>query len=133
MSLFTEFFYIVVDSRFDNLYSNFSALNFVNSGFFVFEVFVNGKEIAATCKNNRITSNDITLQAGVHRVVYEVFDTNGNVKKYCNNQICPLFVDDILMVMSDLPNGKVLATCYLVEQDDLYTLNHIRINIVLMN
>ncbi len=45
------------------------------------------------------------------------------VKKYSDSQIEPLFVDDILMVMSDLPNGKALAKCFLVEEDDKYTLN----------
>lgn len=49
--------------------------------------------------------------------------TDGEVKKYSDNQICPLFVDDILMVMSDLPNGKALAKCYIVEENDKYTLN----------
>ncbi len=49
--------------------------------------------------------------------------TNGKVKKYSNNQICPLFIDDILMVMSDLPNGKALAKCFLVDKDDTFTLN----------
>lgn len=49
--------------------------------------------------------------------------TNGQVQKHCNSQIEPLYKDDILMVMSDLPNGRALAKCYLVEQNDLYTLN----------
>ena len=34
-----------------------------------------------------------------------------------------MFVDDILMVMSDLPNGRALAKCFLVAEDDKYTLN----------
>lgn len=45
------------------------------------------------------------------------------MKKFSNKQICPLFTNDILMVMSDLPNGRALAKCYLVEADDRYTLN----------
>ena len=49
--------------------------------------------------------------------------SNGSVIKFCNQQISPLYVDDILMVMSDVPNGKALAKCYLVERDNLYTLN----------
>lgn len=49
--------------------------------------------------------------------------TNGRVKKYSNEQISPLFVADILMVMSDLPNGKALARCFIVDEDDKYTLN----------
>ena len=61
---------------------------------------------------------------GQYIVVNSKFiSTNGVVKKYCNSQICPLYIDDILMVMSDLPNGKALAKCYLVEKDNLYTLN----------
>ena len=35
----------------------------------------------------------------------------------------PLYKNDILMVMSDLPNGRALAKCYLVEENDKYTLN----------
>ena len=49
--------------------------------------------------------------------------TDGQVKKYADKQICPLYVNDILMVMSDLPNGRALAKCYLVDEDDKYTLN----------
>ncbi|WP_204628110.1 restriction endonuclease subunit S [Haemophilus haemolyticus] len=49
--------------------------------------------------------------------------TNGTVKKYCNEQIVPLFKDDILIVMSDLPNGKALAKTFFVKKDNKYTLN----------
>ena len=30
---------------------------------------------------------------------------------------------DIVIVMSDLPNGRALAKCFLVDKDDTYTLN----------
>ena len=49
--------------------------------------------------------------------------TRGAVRKYSSEQLCPLFKNDILMVMSDLPHGKALAKCFLVDQDDQYTLN----------
>ena len=49
--------------------------------------------------------------------------TDSAVKKYSNEQISPLYKDDIVMVMSDLPNGKALAKCYLVKENDKYTLN----------
>ncbi|QBK77383.1 restriction endonuclease subunit S [Myroides odoratimimus] len=49
--------------------------------------------------------------------------TDGFVSKYTNELISPLFKNDIVMVMSDLPNGKALAKCLLIEQDNLYTLN----------
>ncbi len=49
--------------------------------------------------------------------------TEGKIAKYSNEQICPLYLDDILIVMSDLPNGRALAKTYLVEADNKYTLN----------
>lgn len=49
--------------------------------------------------------------------------TEGRVRKFCNSQISPLSKGDIVMVMSDVPNGKALAKCYLIEKDNLYTLN----------
>lgn len=61
---------------------------------------------------------------GKYIVVNSKFiSTSGDVKKYSNDQICPLFKDDILVVMSDLPNGRALAKCYLTESDNKYTLN----------
>jgi type I restriction enzyme S subunit len=38
-------------------------------------------------------------------------------------QLFPLYVDDIVMVMSDIPNGKALAKCLLIDKNDKYTLN----------
>jgi type I restriction enzyme S subunit len=49
--------------------------------------------------------------------------TDGTVRKYATANFCPASTDDVLMVMSDLPNGRALAKAYLVEQDDLYAVN----------
>ena len=49
--------------------------------------------------------------------------TSGKIAKYTNDQICPLYNEDILIVMSDLPNGKALAKTFLVEEDNKYSLN----------
>lgn len=49
--------------------------------------------------------------------------TGGKVVKYTNQQICPLIVDDVLIVMSDLPNGKALAKTFLIDENEKYTLN----------
>lgn len=74
-------------------------------------------------RNGKGHEKDI-VENGKYIVVNSKFiSTNGEVKKYSNQQICPLFVDDILMVMSDLPNGRALAKCYLVTEDNKYTLN----------
>jgi type I restriction enzyme S subunit len=48
---------------------------------------------------------------------------DGLVAKFSHNQICPLFKDDILLVMSDLPNGKALSKTFFVDEDERYTLN----------
>lgn len=49
--------------------------------------------------------------------------TDSKVAKYSNKQISPLFIDDVLIVMSDLPNGRALAKTFLVDKNDRYTLN----------
>ncbi|MDD7985077.1 restriction endonuclease subunit S [Lentisphaera marina] len=49
--------------------------------------------------------------------------TQGNVYKKTAHQIFPLVKEDICFVMSDVPNGKALAKCFIVDQDDLYSLN----------
>ena len=64
------------------------------------------------------------LENGKYHVVNSKFiSTNGEVRKYCNSQIFPLLKNDIVMVMSDVPNGKALAKCYIIEDNDIYTLN----------
>ena len=49
--------------------------------------------------------------------------TDGKVRKYSSANFCSAKRNDVLMVMSDLPNGRALAKAYLVEQDDLYAVN----------
>jgi type I restriction enzyme S subunit len=49
--------------------------------------------------------------------------TDGKVRKYSSTNFCPAKRNDILMVMSDLPNGRALAKAFLVEHDDLYAVN----------
>ncbi len=43
--------------------------------------------------------------------------------KRTNEQMFPLYKGDIVMVMSDVPNGKALAKCFIVDKDDTYSLN----------
>jgi type I restriction enzyme S subunit len=49
--------------------------------------------------------------------------TDGEIRKYSTANFCPAKKGDVLLVMSDLPNGRALAKAYLVEQDDLYAVN----------
>jgi len=40
-----------------------------------------------------------------------------------NELLFPLYINDIAMVMSDVPNGRALAKCVLINEDGKYTLN----------
>lgn len=49
--------------------------------------------------------------------------SNGLKFKRSSKQLSSLKVGDVAMVLSDVPNGKALAKCFLVDKDDTYTLN----------
>ncbi len=74
-------------------------------------------------KNGKGHEKDIVADGRFIVVNSKFVSTQGEVKKYSNRQICPVYIDDILMVMSDLPNGKALAKCFLVNENEKYTLN----------
>lgn len=62
--------------------------------------------------------------AGPYVVVNSKFiSTEGSVRKYSSENFCPAKRGDVLMVMSDLPNGRALAKCYLVKEDKKYAVN----------
>ncbi len=65
-----------------------------------------------------------TSENGKYIIVNSKFiSQNGKVKKYSDNQISPLKKDDITIVMSDIPNGKAISKCFLIDQNNKYTLN----------
>jgi type I restriction enzyme S subunit len=49
--------------------------------------------------------------------------TEGSVVKFSNSNYCPAKKNDLLMVLSDLPNGKALAKCFFVEENNKYAVN----------
>lgn len=49
--------------------------------------------------------------------------SNGKVFKKSKSQLLPLLKNDIVMVMSDVPNGKTIAKCFKIEENNKYTLN----------
>lgn len=63
-------------------------------------------------------------EVGPYVVVNSKFiSTEGSVRKYSSENFCPAKRGDVLMVMSDLPNGRALAKCYLVKEDKTYAVN----------
>lgn len=49
--------------------------------------------------------------------------SDGKVQKFSDKNFQPAKAGDILMVMSDLPNGKALAKTFMVPQADKYAVN----------
>lgn len=74
-------------------------------------------------RNGKAHENDIS-EKGKYVVVNSKFvSTDGQVRKYSDDQIEPLYKNDIAFVLSDVPNGRAIAKTFLVEKDDKYTLN----------
>jgi type I restriction enzyme S subunit len=77
----------------------------------------------AQYENGKAHENDIA-DTGRYIVVNSKFiATEGAVRKFSNVGFCVAGAGDILMVLSDVPNGRAIAKCYFVESDDLYTVN----------
>lgn len=61
---------------------------------------------------------------GEYIVVNSKFiSTNGLVRKFSTQNLSPLKKGDITMVMSDIPNGRAIAKCFIIDEDNRYTLN----------
>lgn len=79
---------------------------------------------------NGIAHEKIINPLGNYVVVNSKFvSSEGNVEKNCMELINPAKKNDILMVMSDVPNGKAIAKCFLVDSDRKYSVNQ-RISIL---
>jgi type I restriction enzyme, S subunit len=79
--------------------------------------------LVATYTNGKAHERYIS-DLGKYIVVNSKFiSTNGEVKKYSDRRLSPTSKGEILMVMSDIPNGRAIARCFFVDRDDLYTVN----------
>lgn len=77
----------------------------------------------ADYENGKAHEQDID-DSGEFVVVNSKFiSSDGEVKKFTNTPFCLANKGDILMVLSDVPNGKAIAKCFLVEEDNQYTVN----------
>lgn len=74
-------------------------------------------------ENGVAHENDIDLEGDFIIVNSKFISSNGQVKKRTNTPRCLAQKDDVLMVLSDLPNGRALAKCFYVNENDLYTVN----------
>lgn len=61
---------------------------------------------------------------GKYIVVNSKFiSSEGEVIKFSDDCFCPTEAENILMVMSDVPNGKAIAKCFFVDKNNCYTVN----------
>jgi type I restriction enzyme S subunit len=75
--------------------------------------FINGK----AHEKNIVDSGQFAL------VNSKFISTEGLVKKYTDVALCPAKKNDVLIVMSDVPNGRAIAKCFFVTTDNQYTVN----------
>ncbi|MCB1179223.1 MAG: restriction endonuclease subunit S [Leptospiraceae bacterium] len=77
----------------------------------------------AEYENGKAHEQDI-VESGQYIVVNSKFiSSDTKVKKFTNTPFCTAQKNDILMVLSDVPNGKAIAKCFIVNENDLYTVN----------
>ncbi len=76
-----------------------------------------------TFKNGAAHEDCIDEYGNFVLVNSKFISTEGKVRKGTNECRQATIKNDVLMVMSDVPNGKAIAKCFLVDQDKLYTVN----------
>ncbi|PAL05257.1 restriction endonuclease subunit S [Peribacillus simplex] len=77
----------------------------------------------AKYRNGKAHEKNISYN-GKYIVINSKFvSTNGKVKKFSNEQIEPMYKNEIAFVLSDVPNGRAIAKTFLVKTNDMYSLN----------
>lgn len=77
----------------------------------------------ADYENGKAHEKEIS-EIGKYKVVNSKFiSTNGEVVKFTNSANLKANIGDVLMVLSDIPNGKAIAKCFYVDKEDTYTVN----------
>ncbi|OYQ38544.1 restriction endonuclease subunit S [Flavobacterium aurantiibacter] len=77
----------------------------------------------ADYENGKAHEQDIADDGKFIVVNSKFISQDGEVKKFTNTAFLPATKGDVLMVLSDIPNGKAIAKCFLVEEDNRYTVN----------
>tara|TARA_R110002072_G_scaffold62355_2_gene156200 strand:+ start:3375 stop:4619 length:1245 start_codon:yes stop_codon:yes gene_type:complete len=77
----------------------------------------------ADYENGKAHEKEIS-ETGKYKVVNSKFiSTDGRVVKFTDSANLKANIGDILMVLSDIPNGKAIAKCFYVDKEDTYTVN----------
>lgn len=74
-------------------------------------------------ENGRVHENEIDDEGDFIVVNSKFISTDGEVVKRTNTPYCLADKEDILMVLSDVPNGRAIAKCFFIDQSGVYTVN----------
>lgn len=80
-------------------------------------------EEMADYENGKAHEKNIDENGNYIVVNSKFISSEGETVKYSNTAFCPASEGDILMVLSDIPNGKAIAKCFYVDEDDKYSVN----------
>ncbi len=73
--------------------------------------------------NGKAHENEISESGNFIVANSKFISSNGEVRKFTNNGLCLADQGDILMVLSDVPNGKAIAKCFYVDKNNTYSVN----------
>lgn len=73
--------------------------------------------------NGKAHEKDISEDGKYILVNSKFISTEGRNYKRSHEAFCPARSHDVLMVMSDVPNGRAIAKCFYVLEDGKYTVN----------
>ncbi|ABW66059.1 restriction endonuclease subunit S [Desulfosudis oleivorans] len=73
--------------------------------------------------NGKAHEQSITDSGNFVVVNSKFISTEGIIRKFAQMRFCPAEKGDVLMVMSDVPNGRAIAKCFWVDCEDTYTVN----------
>jgi len=80
-------------------------------------------EQVADYQNGKAHEKDIDENGNYTVVNSKFISTEGKTVKYSEKAFCLANLGDILMVLSDVPNGKAIAKCFYVDEEDKYSVN----------
>ena len=80
-------------------------------------------EQVADYENGKAHEKDIDENGDYIVVNSKFISTEGETVKYSDTAFCPANLGDILMVLSDVPNGKAIAKCFYVDEENRYSVN----------
>lgn len=80
-------------------------------------------EKIAVYTNGKGHENNVNEKGKYILINSKFISTKGEVIKFVDEQFSPIYQNEFAMVLSDLPNGRALAKCFFVLEDDRYTVN----------